>query len=134
MAPAGRGAATGGEAPPPSRAPSGRVVEMLRKQVDSLKQDRDRAQSEVTSALERAQAAEASAREATSLQVRAAELDGQLAAAFLLIGERNERVAQLEDDLAEVKRIFREQVGVMVGQINAAKEEALVLRQSAASQ
>ena len=107
---------------------------MLRKQVDSLKQDRDRAQSEVTSALERAQAAEASAREATSLQVRAAELDGQLAAAFLLIGERNERVAQLEDDLAEVKRIFREQVGVMVGQINAAKEEALVLRQSAATQ
>ena len=128
------GAATAGEAPPPSRAPSGRVVEMLRKQVDSLKQDRDRAQSEVTSALDRAQAAEASAREATSLQARAAELDGQLAAAFLLIGERNERVAQLEDDLAEVKRIFREQVGVMVGQINAAKEEALVLRQSAATQ
>ena len=127
------GAAAGSQALPSSRAPSGRVVEMLRKQVDSLKQDRDRAQSEVSSALERAQAAESSAREATGLQARAAELEGQLAAAFLLIGERNERVAQLEDDLAEVKRIFREQVGVMVGQINAAKEEALVLRQSAAS-
>lgn len=126
-------AAAASGAPPPSRAPSGRVLEMLRKQVDSLKQDRDRAQSEVSSALERAQAAESSAREATGLQARAAELEGQLAAAFLLIGERNERVAQLEDDLAEVKRIFREQVGVMVGQINAAKKEALVLRQSAAS-
>ena len=127
------GAAAGSQALPSSRAPSGRVVEMLRKQVDSLKQDRDRAQSEVSSALERAQAAESSAREATGLQTQAAELESQLAAAFLLIGERNERVAQLEDDLAEVKRIFREQVGVMVGQINAAKEEALVLRQSAAS-
>ena len=60
------------------------------------------------------------------------ELQGQQTAAFLLIGERNERVAQLEDDLAEVKRIFRDQVAVMVEQINTAKGEAQQLRIAAA--
>ena len=112
--------------------PSGRAVEMLRQQVDSLKRDRDRAQSEVSSALERAQAAETAAREANSMKDQIAELQGQQTAAFLLIGERNERVAQLEDDLAEVKRIFRDQVAVMVEQINAAKGEAQQLRIAAA--
>ena len=107
---------------------------MLRQQVDSLKQDRDRAQSEVNSALERAQAAEDSAREAINLKAKIAELDGQLTAAFLLIGERNERVAQLEDDLAEVKRISREQVAVIVDRINVSKEEALQLRHAASAQ
>ena len=38
--------------------------------------------------------------------------------ALELLGERNERVDQLEDDIAEMKRIFHEQISLMADQLN----------------
>ena len=47
---------------------------------------------------------------------------------MLISGERNERIEELEDDVREVKGLFRDQVVVMADQINEAKGEAAGLR------
>jgi len=39
--------------------------------------------------------------------------------ALELLGERNERVDQLEADIAEMKQIFHEQISMMADQLNA---------------
>ena len=38
--------------------------------------------------------------------------------ALELLGERNEQVDQLEEDIAEMKQIFHEQISVMADQLN----------------
>ena len=42
------------------------------------------------------------------------DLSGKLTVAMVLLGERNERIEQLEEDVREVKGLFKEQVVVMV--------------------
>ena len=39
--------------------------------------------------------------------------------ALELLGEKNEKVDQLEEDIAEMKQIFQEQISVMANQLNA---------------
>ncbi len=39
--------------------------------------------------------------------------------ALELLGEKNEKVDQLEEDIAEMKQIFHEQISVMANQLNA---------------
>ena len=56
------------------------------------------------------------------------DLSGKLTVAMVLLGERNERIEELEDDVREVKGLFRDQVVVMADQINKAKNEASGLR------
>ena len=56
------------------------------------------------------------------------DLSGKLTVAMVLLGERNERIEELEDDVREVKDLFRNQVVVMADQINEAKGEAAGLR------
>ena len=56
------------------------------------------------------------------------DLSGKLTVAMVLLGERNERIEELEDDVREVKGLFRDQVVVMADQINEAKSEAAGLR------
>ena len=53
------------------------------------------------------------------------EQDQRYETALELLGERNERVDQLEEDIAEMKQIFHDQISVMADQlkaINAANE------------
>ena len=56
------------------------------------------------------------------------DLSGKLTVAMVLLGERNERIEELEEDVREVKGLFKNQVVVMVDQINEAKGEAAGLR------
>lgn len=42
--------------------------------------------------------------------------------ALELLGERNERVDQLEEDIAEMKQIFHEQISMMADQLNRASQ------------
>ena len=42
--------------------------------------------------------------------------------ALELLGEKNEKVDQLEEDIAEMKQIFHEQISVMANQLNAANK------------
>ena len=51
------------------------------------------------------------------------DLSGKLTVAMVLLGERNERIEELEDDVREVKGLFKDQVVVMVDQINELKNE-----------
>ena len=56
------------------------------------------------------------------------DLSGKLTVAMVLLGERNERIEELEDDVREVKGLFKDQVVVMVDQINEAQQQAAGLR------
>ena len=56
------------------------------------------------------------------------DLSGKLTVAMVLLGERNERIEELEDDVREVKGLFRDQVVVMADQINEAQQQAAGLR------
>ena len=71
---------------------------------------------------------EAGARQASGLQAEVQDLSGKLTVAMVLLGERNERIGQLEDDVREVKGLFKEQIVVMTTLINEAKGEAAGLR------
>lgn len=42
------------------------------------------------------------------------DLSGKLTVAMVLLGERNERIEELEEDVREVKGLFKNQVVVMV--------------------
>ena len=42
--------------------------------------------------------------------------------ALELLGERNERVDQLEEDVTEMKQIFHEQISMMADQLNQASQ------------
>ncbi len=50
------------------------------------------------------------------------ELEAQQEIALELLGERNERVETLEDDMHEMKRIFQQELENAVGQLAAAQE------------
>ena len=47
------------------------------------------------------------------------EQDRRYETALELLGERNERVDQLEEDIAEMKQIFHDQISVMADQLKA---------------
>ena len=57
------------------------------------------------------------------------DLSGKLTVAMVLLGERNERIEELEDDVREVKGLFKDQVVVMVEQINEGLESNSMLKQ-----
>ena len=46
------------------------------------------------------------------------DLSGKLTVAMVLLGERNERIEELEEDVREVKGLFKNQVVVMVDQVS----------------
>jgi hypothetical protein len=48
--------------------------------------------------------------------------------ALELLGERNERIEQLEEDVAEMKRIFREQLSVAADQLLEARTELAMVK------
>lgn len=55
------------------------------------------------------------------LQGRLAEFEEHHGVALELLGERNERVEQLELDIVEMKDIFHQQLEVCVEQLNSLK-------------
>lgn len=50
------------------------------------------------------------------------ELEQRYDTALELLGERNENVDQLEEDIAEMKQIFHEQISMMADQLKKANQ------------
>lgn len=58
------------------------------------------------------------------LEGRLAEVEDHHGIALELLGERNERVEQLELDIVEMKEIFHQQLEIAVEQLNALKNSS----------
>lgn len=94
---------------------------LLQHQLAIAEAARDRTNEQLLGSYERAERAEARARELTmvaeGLEVRVRELEAQQGMALELLGERNERVECLEEDVEEMKRIFRQQLDLVAMQL-----------------
>lgn len=53
------------------------------------------------------------------------EQEQKYGTALELLGERNERVDQLEEDIVEMKQIFHEQISMMADQLNKVGQATL---------
>lgn len=118
-----RASAALGGLPLPSVTSTGSLT-LLQHQLAIAEAARDRTNEQLLGSYERAERAEARARElgvvAEGLEVRVRELEAQQGIALELLGERNERVECLEEDIAEMKRIFREQLELAAVQLTSA--------------
>lgn len=111
-------------APLPHATSTGSLT-LLQHQLAIAEAARDRTNEQLLGSFERMEQAEARARElqaqAEGLVGRVRELEAQQAMALELLGERNERVECLEEDIEEMKRIFREQLDLAASQLAEAR-------------
>jgi len=63
-----------------------------------------------------------SVEECSKLQEEVNELKERCAAAVTLVGEGEERIEQLEEDITEMKAIFHQQIDIMANELQKAKE------------
>mmetsp|Transcript_18990 Transcript_18990/g.52955 ORF Transcript_18990/g.52955 Transcript_18990/m.52955 type:complete len:620 (+) Transcript_18990:307-2166(+) len=106
-----------------SRAGVEAQLEILQQQLEEAQQVRDYNAEELCSALRRADAAEADANSARQLKEEKEVLQRKMDICLEILGERNERIEQLQDDIVDMKRIFHEQLNVCVEQLAATRSE-----------
>ncbi|DBA77123.1 hypothetical protein WJX77_012006 [Trebouxia sp. C0004] len=99
-------------------ATAGRIANLERRVLTSEAAER-RCHTELLKACERADTAERNAAQFRQLEEQMQEQDQRYNTALELLGERNEKVDQLEEDITEMKQIFHEQISVMANQLNA---------------
>ncbi|DBA80110.1 TPA: TATA element modulatory factor 1, variant 2 [Trebouxia sp. C0005] len=99
-------------------ATAGHIANLERRLLTSEAAER-RVHTELMKACERAEAAERSAAQSRQLEEQMQEQHQRYNTALELLGEKNEKVDQLEEDIAEMKQIFHEQISVMANQLNA---------------
>lgn len=99
-------------------ATAGHVANLQRRLVTSEAAER-RVHTELMKACERAEAAERSAAQSRQLEEQMQEQHQRYDTALELLGEKNEKVDQLEEDITEMKHIFHEQISLMANQLNA---------------
>ena len=61
--------------------------------------------------------------ECVKLQVAVGDLTRRCDTAMVLVGEGEERVEQLEDDIREMKKIFHDQISTMADQLQQATRQ-----------
>jgi hypothetical protein len=87
-----------------------RLAQRLQEQLAAAERGRDDAAEQLFAALQQRDALQRELGSVESLKQQRQELERKVDVALELLGERNERIEQLEDDIVDMKRIFREQL------------------------
>eukprot|EP00850_Spirogloea_muscicola_P021890 SM000266S09835 [mRNA] locus=s266:27234:33110:- [translate_table: standard] len=96
-------------------------VRQLHRELASQQAARDHAEEELLKLTEALKAAEERAIMVPTMEKELTELRQRHDMALVIIGERNERADELEADMADVKALFREQVNLMINQVDPEK-------------
>ncbi|MEW5302309.1 MAG: hypothetical protein WDW36_005109 [Sanguina aurantia] len=97
----------------------GRTLALLAARLRLSEHARDDAAEQLLRAMQRADAAEAGAAAAEGATREAAALRAKVDVALELLGERNERIEAMEEDISDMRAIFHSQLEVCVGQLNS---------------
>lgn len=89
----------------------------LRKRTALAESAAEAARAELSSAAQRAESAQLDAERYQSLHQAFQDQEAKLHMALELLGERNERIDQLEDDIRDMKHIFHTQLSSLVDQL-----------------
>ncbi|GAX84327.1 hypothetical protein CEUSTIGMA_g11749.t1 [Chlamydomonas eustigma] len=100
-----------------------RALEVLMQRLKSAEQDRDAAAEQLYAAIQKADQISADAKATVQLRQQLEHMSKRVDVALELLGERNERVEQLEGDIAEMKKIFHHQLELVVDQLATASKE-----------
>ncbi|BDA46997.1 probable TATA element modulatory factor [Coccomyxa sp. Obi] len=107
----------------PGAAEAHRVI-FLEKRVAAAEAAADSAREELLRACERAESANAAVSRCRELERELKECQARYDMALELLGERNEHVDKLEDDIREMKEIFHGQLSLMADQLTQARNAA----------
>ncbi|GIL44139.1 hypothetical protein Vafri_1669 [Volvox africanus] len=105
-----------------------RALELLQSRLLAAEAAREGAAEALCTAMQRADAAANGAAEANLLRQQLAETTAKVDFLLELLGERNELIEQLQEDIKEMKDIFWKQLEECVAQLNAAQVDAERLR------
>ena len=109
-------------------------ISLLQHQLRLAERARDAANEQLVALLERIEEAQAGADRAVAMEARVAETTRKLDVALECIGERNERIESLEEDIRDMKTIFHEQLQEAADQLAAAKSQLSTLLLSPSSE
>eukprot|EP00898_Chlorokybus_atmophyticus_P004610 jgi/Chlat1/514/Chrsp103S01110 len=97
------------------------AIAQLKEQLNAMEKARDAANEAFCKAQESANTLQADAAAAVRLKQELEKLKKHHEIALTMIGERNERVEELEADMRDVKALFREQINLLVAQVDPTK-------------
>ena len=100
-------------------------IHMLQHQLRLAESARDASNEQLVIALESAEKSRVAAQHAASLENQLALVTKKLDVALEVLGEKNERVEALEEDIKDMKAIFHEQLAVAADQLAAARAKVL---------
>ncbi|KAF5832649.1 hypothetical protein DUNSADRAFT_11394 [Dunaliella salina] len=106
-----------------------RTVELLQRRMLAAERARDTAAEQLCRAFQHADALQASMSSTEQLRQQLADMEKRCDVALEIIGERNERVEQIEEDLKDCRTIFHEQLEECVRQLGDARAELDRLKQ-----
>ncbi|CAI6011375.1 unnamed protein product [Closterium sp. NIES-65] len=96
-------------------------VRQLQREVQEARAARDATADELLRVSQRLLALEKEQVAVPALEAELAGLRARHEVALVMVGERNERVDELEADLADVRALYKEQVALLAGQVDPAK-------------
>ena len=96
----------------------------LAARMDALSKERDQLVAALTRAEEGLERVSADASSVPQLRRRLGDMENKLMTALEMLGERNERVEQLQMDIEEARGIYRDQISTMADVINKLQSDA----------
>lgn len=108
---------------------AGLRLEMLQQQLRMAETARDASNVQLVRVLAAAEESRAAAARTVSLEAELAETKKRLDVALEVLGERNERVEMLEEDIKDMKEIFHQQLAVAADQLVETREQLAQLQQ-----
>ncbi|GMH42092.1 hypothetical protein BSKO_10011 [Bryopsis sp. KO-2023] len=100
-----------------------RECDRMSKQLLSLESTRDRLSGELVAESQRYSKAQLELMELKDVESQLKNLQGRYNACVELLGEREERLAELEADLQDVKELYRDQISFMAEELTRAQSE-----------
>jgi hypothetical protein len=100
-----------------------RLMPMLQQQLRLAEAARDASNEQLVIALEEVDKSRIAAQHATNLQKQLVLVTNKLDVALEVLGEKNERVEALEEDIRDMKAIFHEQLALVADQLAAARAQ-----------
>lgn len=93
----------------------------VQRELASCKAAHEHANEELLEATQKLQSLHQGGHEALALKAELEDLKKRHEMALVIIGERNEKAEELEADMADVKALYREQINLLVNQIDPEK-------------
>jgi hypothetical protein len=100
-------------------------VHMLQQQLRLAESARDASNEQLVVALEAAERSRITAEHAAKLEKQLSLVTGKLDVALEVLGEKNERVEVLEEDIRDMKAIFHDQLAIAADQLADARAQLL---------